>query len=370
MRHLLITLFLFSAFLSFAQVEQKKEKERRVAPAMNNVLREEVTIDEVETVSKSKKSNSKKQLQIQTISATISATLSQASRMQTQRSFTDQQKQTIQNKVAELKAIDKHSFEFHLYDYLKTPYDFDNISSLKKAESMNAYDFTVLRLFAAYYHIQNDEAALKQYLSKLNQGKYFRTELDLYAALTLESLPKGAVLITHGNDDTYPLLIQQYIKNTRTDVEIISLDHLLSEVYRNKLKNKGYKMPDREIVDTRFLSMFVSANSNKKIVCANSIPKPYLTALKGDLNIVGFGYSTSLNENNTKFYESQLKFRLIKMINANQRDLMANSLPILFDVRNDYIDKNKIEKRVEVEKYLRLIGEKLGRSSQINALLK
>lgn len=362
---------MFSAILSFAQTEQEVEKEQQNTPATNNVLREEVNQDDVETLSKSKKSVSQRQQKIKTVSASISATLSQASRMNNQRSYTESQKEQLSAGVSQLKSLDKNSFEYHLYNYLQKPYNLDQLESLKKAESMNAYDFTVLKSFSAYHHIMGNENELKQYLSKLHQGKYFGDELATYAQLTLASLPKNTVLLTHGNDDTYPLLIQQKIKNVRNDVEIVSLDHLVSEVYREELKNKGYKMPDQSIVDTKFLASFVAMNSSKKVACANSLPHPYLNALSGKLNVVGYSFSTTSTSNiNIQFYESKLKFELSDLVKSKRKTILRNSLPLLFDVRNHFIDKKEEKKRQEIENWIRLIGDQLNISSKINALLK
>lgn len=362
---------MFSAVLSFSQVEQEAEKEERNAPATNNVLREEVTQEDAETLNKAKKSLSQKQQKIKSVSASISATLSQASRMNSQRSYTIAQKEQLSAGVSQLKSLDKNSFDYHLYNYLQKPYNFDQLESLKKAESINAYDFTVLKSFSAYHQIMGNENELKQYLSKLHSGKYFNEELSKYAKLTLTSLPDNAVLITHGNDDTYPLLIQQKINNIRNDVEIISLDHLVSEVYREKLKNRGYKIPNRSIVDTKFLKSFVALNKGKKVTCANSLPQPYLNTLSGELNVVGYSFSTySMNTVNVAFYESNLKVELRSLLNSNSRTILRNSLPLLFDVRNHYIEKKQENKRQEVENWIRLIGDQLNISTQINALLK
>jgi hypothetical protein len=371
MRQFLVILFLISSFLSSAQV-QVQEKEQQNSPATNNVIREEtVQEDEIESLKKAKSSVSSKQMLINSVSASLSITISQASRMETQRSYTEEQKKRLADGVQQLKSIDKNSFEYNLYNYLKKPYNFEDLSSLRKAESLNAYDYSVLTSFAAYYQIQGNSIQLKQYLAKLDQGKYFDEELIDYANLTLKSLPENTVLITHGKNDTYPLLIQQKIKNSRTDVEIINLDHLISGMYRDNLKNKGFKLPSREKVDVKFLSEFVSLNKGRRLVCANSIPKVYLKGLPGKLDVTGYSFSISdLNYSNIKFYENQLVKELPRLIQRNNNIILSNSLPLLFDVRNEYINQSNGQKRIAIDEMIRLIGNQLGRTSQINSLLK
>ena len=370
MRHFLTFIFLISSLLSFGQAEQKEKKAEKVSTPMNNSV-SEPALEEVQSISTSKSKRSAKQQQTQQVSSNLSVTLSQASRMRNQKSYTNDQNRKLSAGVRQLKSIDETSFEYHLYNYLKTPYNFSEIESLKKAESINAYDYSVLTSFAAYHFIQGNKSELDAYLSRLYQGKYFSDDLIEHADIVLRSLPKNSILITHGKEDTYPVLINQKIKKIRSDVEIISLDHLLSEMYRKQLKTKGFKLPNRTSIDTEFLNQFVKANQGRKIVCANTLPAPYLKAIDSDLNVVGFGFSPVVSRNsNVKFYENELLSKLPRLISKSNKVTLSNSLPLLFDVRNHYIDKGRYEESAKVESWIRAVGKSLGRSEQINSLLK
>lgn len=361
---------MISSTLSLGQVERKEKKERNAAPQMNNSM-SEPEVEEIQNISSSKSSVNKKQLKTQQVSSSLSVTVSQASRMRTQKSYTEEQTKKLSDGVDQLKKIDQSSFEYHLYSYLKTPFNFDELESLKKAESINSYDYSVLTSFAAYHYIKNDQSQLNSYLSKLYQGKYFSDELILHADIVLNSLPRNSFLITHGKDDTYPILINQKIKNTRKDVEIISLDHLLSEVYRESLKTKGFKIPGRSKIDTQFLAQFMEMNKSKSIICANTLPAPYLKAMDSDLNIVGFGFSLVFEDYaNVKYYEKEFSLKLPSLIAGNNKIVLSNSLPLLFEVRNQYIGIGKYAKAEKVEKWIRAVGGKIGKTEQINSLLK
>ena len=370
MRQFLIFICLISSLLSSAQSQEKEKKERKATPQMNNSVSEPLRED-IQSVSVSKSAQSQKRQKIENVSSSLSVTINQASRMKTRKSFTKDQIRELNKGVQELKNIDKTSFEYHLYNYLKSPYNFDQIQSLREAESLNAYNFAVLSSFSAYHYIQGNEADLNNYLSKLYQGKYFNDNLLKNAELTLKSLPKNAVLISHGKDDTYPLLINQKIKKLRSDVEIISLDHLLSEDYRLKLMKKGFDVPEREIIDTEFLKQIVLNNLNKNIVCSNTLPSPYLKAIDAKLFVIGFGFSSeNIRSINVSFYEDELVNILPTLLSNGNSITLSNCLPLLFDVRNYYINKKKYKKSEEIEVWLRTIGELLGKVEQINSLLK
>lgn len=374
MKHTLLIILIFFAFSSVGQIESKKER-KNSAPAMNsNVLEESEELDS-RSLKKSNKSNSQQQkiAKIQQVSNHLAATIQAANRMSTQRSYTEEQKEKLKQGVAEIEAIDQHSFEYHLYNYLKEPHHFEAIESLRKAEQLNAYDFSVLTSFTAYHKIKGNQTELKAYLSKLYQGKYFSDDLLRYAELTLASVPKNATLITHGKNDTYPLLIQQIIKNKRADVEIISLDHLLSEEYKKELAKKGYSMPNRSVIDTEYLEAFVRVNKNNVIVCANSIPQPYLREISSQTNATGYGFATidqvEAKKNNIDFYQKSLKNALPGLIKNGDRLTLGNSLPLLFDIRNSYIDRKEFDKVSEVEEWIVKIGAVTGKSKQINTIL-
>ncbi len=370
MRQFLIFICLISSILSSAQSQEKEKKASRAIPQTNNSVNEPLQ-EEVQSETVSKSIRSQKRQQIDNVSSSLSLTVSQASRMSTQKNFTKDQIRELNKGVQELKRIDKTSFEYHLYNYLKSPFDFDEIQSLRKAESLNAYNYAVLYSFSAYHYIQGNESDLNNYLSKLFQGKYFNDNLLQSAELCLRSLPKNTVLISHGKDDTYPLLINQKIKKLRSDVEVISLEHLLSEDYRLKLMKRGFDVPERELIDIEFLNQFLLNNSDKNIVCANTLPSNYLKALDVKLSVVGFGFSSVNKQSiNVQFYERDFVNTLPSLLAKRNNVALSNSLPLLFDVRNYYIEKRKYNQSDEIEQWLRSIGRLLGKVEQINSLLQ
>jgi hypothetical protein len=284
------------------------------------------------------------------------------------------QQQQMQLRLNEIEQINNQSFEYHLLNYQVGNYDFSKINSLKAAEKLKPNDVTVLKEFSAYSYIKNDIAELNKYLQHLNSMRAFSKDLELYAINVLHSLPSNSVLISHGEQDTYPLLIQQKLNNVRNDVEIISLDHLQSDEYRKRLKKQGYNIPKKDVIDTQFFDEFMKLNSDKYIVVAVSVPKSYLEKGK-NLQNVGLGFSfenkaSNAAKSNLIFFENSLKSKINQHISISKNgQLLGNYLPFLFDVRNSYILKKDFKSIDEIEKMIRMIGQKSNKTEQIKALL-
>lgn len=282
------------------------------------------------------------------------------------------QQQQMQLRLNEIEQINNQSFEYHLLNYKVGNYDFSKINSLKAAEILKPTDAAVLKEFSAYSYIMNDEKELNKYLARLDVMRVFSQDLELFAVNVLESLPLNAILISHGEQDTYPLLIQQKIKNVRSDLEIISLDHLQSDEYRKRLKKSGFKLPKTDVIDTEFFDEFMKLNNDKNIIVAASVPRPYLDKGK-QLQNVGLGFSFGNNvtdDYNLKLYENGLKSKISNHVNqAKQGDLLANYLPFLFSVRNVYIANANGNSLAEIDAIIVKIGQYSNKSKQVNSLL-
>jgi hypothetical protein len=283
------------------------------------------------------------------------------------------ERQEMQEQLKELEIINAKSFEYNLLNYQVGNYDFSRIANLRAAEKQQPNNATVLKELSAYFYIMHEETVLKQYLTKLANQMIFSNDLQMYAENTLQSLPLKSILLTHGENDTYPLLIQQKIKNTRTDVEIISLDHLQSKEYRNRLKKSGFLFPKNDFIDTQFFEEFMRLNNSKNIIVAASFPRPYLAKGGKDLKSVGLGFNTSSKFDdvaNVVLYEKSLKSSINKHVNqAKEKQILGNYLPFLFSVRNYYIENNNANKIDEVEVLILKIAELSNRNKQVNSLL-
>ncbi|PKR80264.1 hypothetical protein CW751_10440 [Brumimicrobium salinarum] len=291
----------------------------------------------------------------------------------TRKTPTSQQKQQLNKQLKTIEKIDSESFEYHLFKYKLGNYDFSKINHLKKAAELKPHHQEVLKEFSAFSYINGNERQLRKYLKLYSQFNYKQDEFYVMARNVLLSMPKNTYLITHGENDTYPILIEQKIKNIRPDVEIISLDHLQSEDFREKLKKQGFKMPKKLIIDTAFFDVFMHLNKTKNIVVAPSVPRSYIE--KGEeITSMGLGFALFSNpqkDYNRMLYEQTMRKQITEHINNSRENapIMSNYLPFLLKVRNEYNERNDIESLQEIEHLILEIARLSNKQNQVNRLL-
>jgi hypothetical protein len=377
-------LFLFALLFSVSVVAQATEKEKsekktertnsNVVPAYGNEVESEA--DKAPAPSGSSFSSLESSV-VSNASLNIQNTFAEIKQMSDQKTPTPQQVQKLNYELIKIKNANQNAFEYYLYNYKIGNYDFDRIEDLKMAAQLQPNHPEVLKSLSAFYYIQGITESLKQQLAKMYSAKHFSSELSGFAEDVLNSMPENAILITHGEDDTYPLLIEQYINNTRKDVKIISLDHLQSEDFRNKLKSEGVVIPTGNKINTAFFKEFVTKNG-ENVVIATSVPKSYLNTVSNSINVVGIGFSISENNNSksqqkklVKLYDQHIKKALNqKLGSGGYSELLSNYLPLLFEIRNYWIDKDDKEKVLQIESQILKIGKQTGKSEQLLKMLK
>lgn len=310
-------------------------------------------------------------------SLNIKKTLDEIDQMSYQKTPTPKQVQKLNYELVKIKNVNPNAFEYYLYNYKIGNYDFDRIEDLKMAAKLQPNHPEVIKSLSAFHYIQGDTKLLREQLSKMNSGKYFSSELTDFAKDVLKSMPDKAILITHGENDTYPLLIEQYINKTRQDVKIISLDHLQSEDYRNKLKREGVNLPAGQKINTSFFEQLVRKNS-EEVVVATSLPKTYLSLLSNAINVEGLGFNASSSANSkshqkklVSLYDDYLNESLNqKIASEGSKELLSNYLPFLFEIRNYWIAKDDQKRLDIVESQILSIGRQTNKLDQILQILK
>jgi hypothetical protein len=398
MRNILFIVLLFFTCGVFAQAVEEKSPTNY----NSNTLNAPVSIpSEVESVSdtaifqidsKSKKSSgavrtkSLEKADKNQIAPTSAASVQSASQSFTQSRTTAAQSRSqrtpsvqVQNQmnevVEQLSVTAPESFEYHFYSYQAGNYNIDLIEHLNKAEALRPNNSDVHIQKASYHLIKKEDELAKGYLEKLKISTRLNKDVISYTEDLLLSVPEKGTLITHGFDDSYGTYYNQLVQQIRQDVQVVSLDFLQSKQYRTNLKDQGYVLPKREIIDVAYLKEFCSLNESKGLSVSTTVPKEYLTGIAANLYVSGLilEYRTEQEFDNFNrneiLWESKLKKTLISgVISEKGRQLSANYLPMLLHLRQVYQQKSENEKMKQIDEAIDQIAVQSNKYEQVKKL--
>lgn len=272
------------------------------------------------------------------------------------------------------------SFEYHFYKYVAGNYDVRLIQHLNHAEKLKPNNSDVLVQKAAYGWIVSDSAVANTYLKKLVKISKLDQDVLNYDLHMLKSLPSNSVLLTHGFDDGFGTYYWNRVQKTRSDVRVLSLDLMQSEVYRDSLKKSGFEFPASRVIDVQFFKEFCALNANRQVFVSMTFPKPYLEAIQSDLSVHGVTFAYRMNQSckldmsevirtNEILWESQFKSSIQhQSFGEKGNQLLANYLPMLFLLREHYKQSGTTLKLSEVEKMIDLVAIASNRYEKVKQL--
>jgi hypothetical protein len=289
-----------------------------------------------------------------------------------QRSPTPQQQFQLNRIVQELKKQDSTSFEFNMNYYLSGNYNVELKDYLYRAATQNPTDANVLKQSAALAVIESDTVELLKNLELQVKQGILGSDFIAYGSDLLVSAKPNGTLITHSFEDTYAAMYNQLKLNKNTDVVIMNLDFMQSDLYRKKLIEKNYVCPSKKQVNTDFLKEFCYLNPTKSIALSMTLPAEYFLPIQSSLYIQGlvfqFDPTGEYEDRNILIYEDLLSKNEQKGNLLLVNKLSANYLPMLLQLNNHYKENGNQDKLRKVEQDIELIGQKTGNQKLINEL--
>lgn len=337
------------------EVKKRKGKDKSASGYSSNAPApvETKSLEDVEALSPAPSIQSSQEYN--STSYGFSTTKQKASVQRSQRSPSMEQQVQMDEAVGYFEVNSPNSFEFHYFKYASGNYDISLIKNLKAAEALRPNNADVQVQLAAYSMIKRDNDSAIGYLEKLKTAGRLTENTLHYAEDILLSVPENGILITHGFDDSYGTWYNQNKTGFRNDVTIISLDFLQSAHYRELLKEDGFKLPKRTVIDVEFLKSFCELNSAKAISISLTTPKEYFKPLQSNLFITGLVFEYHKDEfdnfhRNDDLWNLTLKKHLVDNANDEKsKQLSSNYLPMLLQLRKVYVKMDAKEKLKEVD---------------------
>jgi hypothetical protein len=349
-------------------IQSDKTLERKEKFISDKKVKTTSSVGKVQPSSVDQKVSNQKML----ISTEFTKTKMQSSTQKTQRTPTPEMQQTLDEKVEDLNEIAPNSFEYHLFNYSSGNYDVSREESLNFVYNQQPGNIEVLKLTSANAIVKGDTLNAKKYLNQLEFKNVIQQETIDYTADVLKSAEGNSTLITHGFNDSYGAYQNQLNKNQQSDIDVISLDFMQSQSYRDVLTTKGYDVPVQKEVNVGYLKSFCELNADKNIAISMTLPKEYLLPLQSKLYTCGliFEYRESLNVPGSAILEDLWYNQLNKkVLNVHQTSLSnayaGNYLPMLLYLKSHYEQQYDYDNMEKIEVEIQKVSNKSGKSSSL-----
>ncbi len=195
--------------------------------------------------------------------------------------------------VAQIPAALTNSFEYQFIRFLNADWDERRFQYLLKAHEIAPQRTEIYHDLATYHQMRGEQTEALNYLNKLFEAGEFPAELLAWNYNLFASVEPNAILLTYGDNDTYPLWVLQSARDIRKDVNVLNINLLLVDEYRNKSFD-GLEIPpvnlsgskDSKEMYFKILNQ-VTAKAKQPVYMANTMPEDLRLAFGDNLYLTG-----------------------------------------------------------------------------------
>lgn len=233
--------------------------------------------------------------------------------------------QRMQNLLSDMERAIPNSFEAHFCKYWNGGNEADLFPELEAAYRIRQDYAEVSPDFVSYYELHGDYDKKNFFCTKWYETKTISPSLLNYNYNVLMSLDKDAILVTTGDNDTYPIWLLQCVKGIRPDVTVINTSLISIPEYRLRMmKEHGIKgdgaLLDWDRMETtpyetclaQFLQSLAESNKSRPFYVTLTVGPDCLTLIKENLYTVGLAnrYSPHRIDNIAMLEKNWNQFRL------------------------------------------------------------
>ncbi|MCX7744175.1 MAG: hypothetical protein N2167_06375 [Flavobacteriales bacterium] len=285
-----------------------------------------------------------------------------------------------------MKAIQEYipgTFTAHYLSYIHSNRNLNKGYDLQKAWQLQPHRKELYKELTLFFTWKQEYDNLKKTLKTWKNLKDIPDALFSYGKNLLLTPSPGAILITDGEFDTYPLWILQQIDLVRTDVTVINLSLLHQIDYRRSLfKSAGILCSYQGNNKNEILQAILKENPTQSIYISLTVDADILDGLQNKLQIEGLAYKISLQNENQKDFREKLAANFEKNYNLDglRKKIQGSETMdrekvvalyqnyvvcglILYDYYIEKADKAKADKLAED---LKQLAKQAGKESLVN----
>ncbi|MFZ6052401.1 hypothetical protein [Halocola ammonii] len=236
---------------------------------------------------------------------------------------TESQKQELQSIISEMSQNVPNSAQLDYARFLLDPFSEPSFQHLENAYQKSSSEEVELD-YIAYLKLKNKSERLRNKLQQLATKELFSAVEMEYNRNVLVSVPKDGVLLTHGNSDTFPLLIWQELEGFRTDVVVINIEWLNNSELRKELFERlGLALPNLPNGNEyHYANNILMNEGTHPVSIALTFPPAFLQQHQNRLNCAGLVFVNqkefSPRDLMKNWFDFQLEhFTSTKGLNAN-----------------------------------------------------
>ena len=253
------------------------------------------------------------------------------------------------------------SFTYHYSTYVNEKHNPTFFNSLNAAYQQQPANPATYDDFMAYGQITNDLDLRKEFSQKLEAANMYTSAQMDYNFNVLQSCGTEGFLLTNGNEDTYPVFIEQDVRNTNNTLQVVNLDHLVDDTYAKQVYDEmgiPYFKLEREADPIDAAEHILKHEPAAPVYLALTLPSKFLKSHYKDLWLTGlaFRFDPRGEYNNVADLETNWKARFRKEHIQDPEEINKNYL-LLLAMLNDYFDSTgQFKERNEVSGLLRILA--------------
>lgn len=272
-----------------------------------------------------------------------------------------------------------NSSELNYALYQQSNNDPSQFHYLSNAQQLAPHRKDLYDDFIGHYEVTNNPTAKAEYCQKMSAENVIPRYAMDYNYNVLASLEPNAILVTHGELDTYPVWVLQEVKKKRKDIIVVNMDLMNNLEYRQRiLHDLGVEWPVNEpIRSAAFFSALANNKYNRPIALPLTFSPPILKELSDNLFVTGLvmNYANELEpasnlEKTQNLWEKGLKRKSVelaaKSTATEAKQLSMNYIPMLSLLHGHYRVGGEHEKAMEVYAIAKALAENAGKANYID----
>ncbi len=288
--------------------------------------------------------------------------------------------------VGKMPTTIANTFEFNYILFIHENKMEKRFEHLLKAHELAPERIDAYHAMVNYHLTEGNTEQVAFYSTELFKAGEFSPSLLAWNYNVLASVEKNGILLTHGDNDSYPAWVIQTVKNVRKDVKVLNVNLLMYDKYRDRILSELGVSPISSAEHSNYEGMYldiiqkIGLQSKRPVYVATSVPRHIREQLGDSLYLVGLAFKYSPEPfDNLAFLKNNFEKRFLKdhlhiqLEPDTGSNVIANMnmhyLPALITLRKHYQESGDPTKANEIEPMIRQIANEAGQEKYISQYL-